>query len=146
MLVPERLKAIIVDDNAYARAATAATLRKLGLSHITECDSGADAIGSLLSVRHDVMFMDWYMPEMSGAALIQTLRDPRFGSHGTLPVIMMTAYPSRDMMQKARDAGITEILTKPFTPAHTAAALNKALAISLSPAPDRAKAEGQVFL
>ena len=127
MIVPERLKALIVDDNAYARAAAAATLRKLGLRQIVEVEGGAGAIGRLLAEPFDVMFMDWYMPEISGPGLLQVVRDKRFGPHGALPIVMMTAYPSRETIARARAEGVNEVLAKPFTEGHVATALGRVL-------------------
>jgi len=115
MLVPERVKALIVDDNAYARSAMAAILRKLGIRQISETGTAPEALLTLMSRSFDVLLMDWYMPDMSGAALARILRDPRFGPHGRLPVVLMTAYPSREVISAAKDLGISEILTKPMT-------------------------------
>lgn len=70
-------------------AAATATLRKLGLTSIDQVDSGAAAVGALRETRYDVVLLDWYMPDMNGAALLQVVRDPRFrrerggpGDHG----------------------------------------------------------------
>jgi two-component system chemotaxis response regulator CheY len=127
VIVPEQVSALIVDDNAYARGATAATLRKLGLSQIREADSGAEAIVQLLGARFDVMLMDWYMPEISGAGLMHVIRDKRFGPSGELPVILITAYASRDNIARARALGVNEVLTKPFTADHVMLALGRVL-------------------
>jgi two-component system, chemotaxis family, chemotaxis protein CheY len=128
MLLPDRLKALIVDDNAYARAATAATLRKLGLKQIVETETAQEALLTLAAEPFDVLFMDWYIPEMSGAALLQIIRDPRFGANGHLPVVLMTAYPSREVLTRARELGISDALAKPFTAAHVSAVLQRVLA------------------
>ena len=69
MLVPDRVRALIVDDNAYARAATAATLRKLGISQITEVETAQEAVLQLIAAPFDVLFMDWYIPDMNGAEI-----------------------------------------------------------------------------
>lgn len=127
MIMAGQLNALIVDDNAYARGAAAATLRQLGLTRIVEAASGAAAVGSLLAERFDLMFLDWYMPEMSGAALLEVVRDPRFGAHGTLPIILMTAYPSRENVVKARDLGVNEVMVKPLTAEHVSIALRRVL-------------------
>ena len=127
MIVPERLRALIVDDNAYARSQAAATLRQLGITTIAEADSGAEAIALLASERFDLMLLDWYMPEISGAGLMQVVRDPRFGRAVNLPVVLVTAYPTRDNIARARELGVNEVLTKPFTANHLLAALGKVL-------------------
>jgi len=127
VIVPDKLSALVVDDNAYARAAATATLRKLGLTNIVEADGGAPAVGSLLASRFDIVLLDWYMPEMSGAALLQVMRDPRFGANGTVPVIMMTAYPNRETITRGRQLGCSEVLTKPFTAAQVSSVLGRLL-------------------
>lgn len=127
MIIPGNIKAMIVDDNAYARSTVAAMLRKVGLEQIAEFNGGALAAATLLADRHDIMFMDWYMPDMNGAALLQLIRDARFGAHGQLPVVMMTAYPNRETFARAKELGANEVMTKPFTIAHVAAAFGRLL-------------------
>jgi two-component system chemotaxis response regulator CheY len=125
MILPQDLKALVVDDNAYARTAVAATLRKLGLVAIDELAAAAPAVGAIQATRYDIVFMDWYMPEMNGAALLQVIRDPRFQANGRVPVVMMTAYPNRETIARAKELGANEVLTKPFSQAHAAAALGR---------------------
>lgn len=63
------------------------------------------------------------MPEISGAGLMQVLRDPRFGTASSMPVILMTAYASRENIARARELGVNDILVKPFTPEQLGVAL-----------------------
>lgn len=149
MIVPGQLSALVVDDNAYARGAATATLRQLGLTRIAEAASGASAIGSLLAERFDLMFLDWYMPEMSGAALLEVVRDPRFGPHGALPIILMTAYPSRENVVKARGLGVNEVMVKPLAAGNVSIALRRVLPDGWAlPGEEDAStsADGKVFL
>lgn len=120
----------MVDDNDYARAICAAGLRKLGVGEVVEADGGAEAVLQLISGPFDLMVMDWYMPDISGAGLMQILRDPRFGAAAETPVILMTAYPSRENLTRARELGVTEVLPKPFTTDQLGQALGKILAQS----------------
>ncbi|UJW85166.1 response regulator [Devosia sp. SL43] len=127
MIIPGRLRALVVDDNAYARAISAASLRKLGVGEIVEADGGAEAILALMSGPFDLMLMDWYMPDVSGAGLMTVLRDPRFGAPQATPVILMTAYASRDNVARARELGVNEVLVKPFTTDQLGTALGRVL-------------------
>ena len=145
LIVPEKLKALIVDDNAYARSAAAATLRKLGVGTIDDVGSAALAIDAMLGQRYDVVLMDWYMPEMNGAAMLQILRGRHFGPNGAVPVIMMTAYPTRETFARARELGAEDILTKPFTAAQVAGILGRLMPNGWGLA-DEASSEGQVLL
>ena len=145
MIVPEKLKALIVDDNAYARSAAAATLRQLGIGTIDDVGSAPLAIDAILGLRYDIVLMDWYMPEMNGAAMLQVMRGPHFGPNGAVPVIMMTAYPNRETYARARDLGAGDIVTKPFTANHIAAALARLVPSGWSVA-DADRDRGQVLL
>lgn len=127
MIIPGRIRALVVDDNAYARAISAASLKKLGVGIIEEADSGAEAILALLSAPYDFMLMDWYMPDVSGAGVMSVLRDGRFGPARTMPVILMTAYASRDNVLRARELGINEVLVKPFSTDQLGAALGRVM-------------------
>jgi len=135
MIIPGRLRALVVDDNSYARAISAMSLRKLGLGEIVEAEGGAEAILQLLGAPFDLVLMDWYMPDVNGAGVMQVLRDPRMGAPMAVPVILMTAYASRDNLARARDLGVNEILSKPFTTEQLGSALAKVLAPQ---APDQA--------
>lgn len=127
VIIPGRLRALVVDDNAYARAISAMSLKKLGVGEVVEADGGAEAILSLLSAPFDLMLMDWYMPEVSGAGLMTVLRDSRFGAAQATPVILMTAYASRENIARARELGVNEVLVKPFTTDQLGTALGRVL-------------------
>jgi two-component system chemotaxis response regulator CheY len=127
MIIPAQVRALIVDDNAYARAISAQNLRKLGVGSIAEASGGAEAIILLMEQSFDFMPTDWYMPDVSGAGLIRVVRDPRFGAARDMPVIMMTAYPSRDNLVRARELGVSEVLPKPFTAEQLGAAMARVL-------------------
>ena len=140
MIIPGRIKALVVDDNAYARGIAGASLKKLGVSDITESDGGAEAILQLQHAPFDVMLMDWYMPDISGAGIMSVLRDPRFGANVGLKVILMTAYASRDNVVRARQLGVNEVLVKPFSTEQLGVALARVMGAA-------AEADGdEVFL
>ncbi|MGV8853847.1 MAG: response regulator [Devosia sp.] len=127
MIIPGQLRALVVDDNAYARAISGASLKKLGIIDITEAANGAEAILALMTMPFDFMLMDWYMPEISGAGLMSVLRDPRFGAPSDTPVILMTGYASRDTIVQARQSGVNEVLVKPFSTAQLGVAVGQVL-------------------
>lgn len=127
MLVPDQLRALVVDDNAYARTAAAASLRRLGLRTIVEAPTAPEALLALMAAPFDLLLMDWYIPDMNGASLLRIIRDPRFGPNGRLPAIMMTAYPSREIIAQARELGISDIIVKPVEAAQLAALIQRHL-------------------
>nr|WP_295883507.1 response regulator [uncultured Devosia sp.] len=141
MIIPGRLRALVVDDNAYARAISANGLKKLGVGQIVEAEGGAAAILALLGEPFDLMLMDWYMPDVSGAGVMTVLRDPRLGAASQTPVILMTAYASRDNIARARELGVNEVLVKPFTTDQLGTALSRVLGSGA-----QASGDGSVFL
>ena len=141
MIIPGRLRALVVDDNAYARAISASGLKKLGVGQIVEAEGGAAAILELLGEPFDLMLMDWYMPDVSGAGVMTVLRDARLGAAAKTPVILMTAYASRDNIARARELGVNEVLVKPFTTDQLGTALSRVLGSGA-----RASGDGSVFL
>ena len=111
----QRLRVLIVDDNAYARAMTSVCLERLGVGHIEEAGGGGEAILRLMSGWYHLVLMDWYMPDINGAGVMQVLRDPRLGGVSQTPVILMTAYASKETVARALQLGVNEVLAKPFT-------------------------------
>lgn len=110
-----QMRALVVDDNAYARAFCSVALNQFGIEGIEEAPNGAEAILKLLDGQFDLVLMDWYMPDITGAGVLQVLRDARFGRGATTPVILMTAYPSSDNFERARLLAVDAILPKPFS-------------------------------
>jgi two-component system chemotaxis response regulator CheY len=115
MIDPTGLRILIVDDNQFARSTAHALLRKLGFIHISEASSGAEGLGLLLSQPFDVLLTDWYMPEVSGAGVLQILRDDRVKClNQNISTIVMTAYASSQNSKLAQSFGVREILLKPI--------------------------------
>lgn len=126
MILPEALRILVVDDNEYARAIALAMLVKVGVRESVQVSTGAEAVERLLTEDFDVLLTDWYMPEISGSGLIRIVRSRGFGQNRLIPVVLMTAYATRENIGMARALGINEILIKPFEAPALAAALTRA--------------------
>lgn len=120
-------RALVVDDNAYSRAICRHLLGQTGIGAVTEARQGAEAILWLLQARFTLVLLDWHMPDINGAGVMQILRDPRFGAGNATPVILMTAYPTHDTRQRALALGVNAILSKPFSAGHLGAAVQRVL-------------------
>lgn len=123
----QKLRALIVDDNGYARAIAEAALRQLGIEHIEAASGGGEAILRLMSGWYHLVLVDWYMPDINGAGVMQVLRDPRLGGASQTPVILMTAYASAENLARAMELGVNEVLAKPFSPEQFAQVVGRAL-------------------
>ena len=127
MILPGNMRILVVDDNDYARAMANAMLSRIGIGDIVEADSGAGAIGMLLAEPFTAVLTDWYMPETNGAGLIRIVRSPSFGINKDIPILVMTAYATRENIGAARRLGIAEVLIKPLEQPLLAAALARAV-------------------
>ncbi|QDQ28944.1 response regulator [Chitinimonas arctica] len=106
-------RALVVDDQATMRQVMASQLRSLGIEQVQSAVNGAEALLQLRQQRFDFVLSDWDMPVMNGLELLHAMRqEERFRD---IPFILFTAHTSRSMIQQAIDAGVWELLAKPFT-------------------------------
>jgi CheY-like chemotaxis protein len=103
-------RALVVDDSKLARLTLTRMLEKRGI-HVDGAASGEEAIGFLESVRPDVIFMDFMMPDMDGYTVAESiLTNPRTWD---IAVVMCTVQDTPEDRAKARQRGIRGFLTKP---------------------------------
>ncbi|WP_407526982.1 response regulator transcription factor [Methylobacterium oryzisoli] len=99
----------IVDDDEAVRTATASLVRSLGYAARTYA-SAQDFLRDGQGLSPDCLITDVQMPGMTGVELQERLR-----SEGrTLPVIVVTAFPSDGLRQRALAGGACAFLEKPF--------------------------------
>ncbi|MGB4075320.1 response regulator [Pseudomonas sp.] len=104
---------LVVDDVESMRKINAAQLRTLGANQILLANNGAEALRILTRQPVHVILSDWNMPVMDGLELLQTVRaHPRLAH---LPFIMITAESDRAQIIQAAEAGVSDILLKPYT-------------------------------
>ena len=108
-------RALVVDDDAYSRAICTTLLRQIGAVDVVQAAGGAEAILSLLEAPFGLVLMDWYMPDINGAGVMQVLRDARLGQRSMTPVILMTAYANRENLQRAKLLGVNDVISKPLS-------------------------------
>jgi two-component system LytT family response regulator len=121
MAPPQKIRALIVDDEPLARSNLKVLLRQdLDIESIAECGSGAEAIAEIRSTRPDLVFLDVQMPECSGFDVLEKLKTDEF-----LPVIVfVTAFDEYAL--RAFDAGALDYLLKPFDDARFTLAMQRA--------------------
>ena len=108
-----RKKILIVDDEFAMRHILKSILRQLGNYEFFEAIDGLDAIENMVKFLPDLVFLDVYMPSLSG---IETLkRKQNTPEIADIPVIMCTAEANPRTVQTVIMNGAKDYVVKPFT-------------------------------
>jgi FixJ family two-component response regulator len=115
----------IVDDDRSIRNATQNLLKSAGFSTAT-FENAASFLASASRAAAACLVADMRMPGMTGVELYQAL----VASGEGIPTVIITAHPEELTRARAREAGITCYLTKPFAPDELIECVREALARS----------------
>ena len=102
---------LVVEDKASLTQMLQFLFLSKGLS-VQIAYNGKEAIEKASSIVPSLILLDIMMPQMDGFEVLEKLKEAPETSN--IPVIMLTARKSRDDMQRARDLGAVEYITKPF--------------------------------
>lgn len=105
-------KVLIADDDFISLEVLKAMLANFEISVLTAM-TGEEAL-SLAKDTPDLIFLDYDMPDMSGAEVCQQLRQS--DDHKNTPVIAITSHQSASEMSACREAGMNATLHKPVSP------------------------------
>ncbi|HWW65170.1 MAG TPA: response regulator [Sphingomonadaceae bacterium] len=113
---------LTVDDSASMRALLKASLVAQGF-RIEGANDGEHGLERMHEIKPDLLITDINMPKMDGFALIEAVRDvPEF--RGT-PILVLSTEFSEDKKTRARTAGATGWITKPFDAGKLGAAIRR---------------------
>jgi response regulator NasT len=84
-------------------------LKEVGFDEIIECGDGEDAVAMALSRLPDIAILDISMPKMDGITATNEIR-----KRLKIPIIFLTAAYDAETVQRAKEAGIAALLTKPL--------------------------------
>ncbi len=105
----ERTRIIIADDESVMRADLREMLTTLGYLVVGEAGDGQSAVNQARELKPDLLIMDIKMPIMDGIDAAKVLTQEKIA-----PVLLLTAYPQRDLVERAKDASVIGYLVKPF--------------------------------
>lgn len=111
----ERVRFLIVDDNAHMINIVKTILRGFGAKHIFDARDAAEGLHSLKHDSIDIVITDYQMEVLDGIDFIKLLRNSSDSPNRYVPVIMLTAHSERSHVVAARDAGANEFCCKPVT-------------------------------
>jgi len=128
----DRLKILVVDDNAHMRKLVVTILQAFGAVQIFEAADGEQALGLMRDANPDVIILDWVMEGMSGLEFAKEVRTSPNTPNPFVPIIMLTGHTAIDHVRQARDAGVNEFLAKPVS---VKAILTRLIAVIEHPRP-----------
>ena len=103
------VRVLVVDDDADVRELVARALRRVG-HQVTVAPNGHEAMAALSAETPDVVVLDYKMPEMDGISFLEVIRC--YLRWQTLPVILLTAYPSGYHIKRAIELGVCKTFLK----------------------------------
>ena len=104
-------RALVAEDNKVNRQLARRHLEKLGFQ-VTAVENGLHAVEAVRQDHYDIVFMDWFMPEMDGIEATRIIRsDP---ASKKLKIVAMTANALVGDREKCLEAGMDDYLSKPI--------------------------------
>jgi response regulator NasT len=114
-----RVRVVVAEDEALIRLDLAEMLAELGYDVVGQASDGEQAVALVKEHRPDVVLMDVKMPVLDGLSAAEQI-----GKERIAPVIMLTAFSQKELVERARDAGVMAYIVKPFTQADLAPAVD----------------------
>lgn len=121
------LKSLIIDDNEMSQVILSNFMRRLGFTTTIACN-GAEGINKAMDEKPDIVFVDSYMPGLSGEDTIRLFRNnPALKD---IPVIAVSGDAFQESIDDMMKAGASEYISKPVDLKLLNSTLNKLLAVS----------------
>lgn len=102
-------RVVVAEDEALIRLDLVEMLGEEGYEVVGEAGDGATAVRLAEQLRPDVVILDVKMPVLDGIAAAEQIVLARVA-----PVVLLTAFSQRDLVERAREAGVMAYLVKPF--------------------------------
>ena len=100
---------LVAEDEALIRLDLVELLTEEGYDVIAEVGDGEEAVRLARELEPDLVIMDVKMPKMDGITAAEQIAEERIA-----PIVMLTAFSQRDLVERARDAGAMAYVVKPF--------------------------------
>ena len=119
----ERIRIVIAEDESIVRMDLLEMLTNLGYLVVGEAADGRSAVNLTRELKPDLVIMDIKMPDMNGIEAAKILTEERLA-----PVVLLTAFSQKDLVEQAREAGVVAYIVKPFRESDLGPAIEIALA------------------
>lgn len=116
-------RVVIAEDEALIRLDLREMLEEEGFEVVAEAGDGEAAVALVTEHRPDLAVLDVKMPRLDGISAAERIVAARLA-----PVVMLTAFSQRELVERAQQAGAMAYLVKPFTKADLVPAVEMAMA------------------
>ena len=116
-------RVVVAEDESLIRLDIVEILRDNGFDVVGEAGDGETAVQLATELRPDLVVMDVRMPQLDGIKAAE-----RLTKNHVAPVVLLTAFSQKELVEQASEAGALAYVVKPFTPADLLPAIEIALA------------------
>ncbi|MBW4042300.1 MAG: response regulator [Acidobacteria bacterium] len=116
-------RVVVAEDESLIRLDIVEILRDNGFDVVGEAGDGETAVQLATELRPDLVVMDVRMPQLDGIKAAERLTKDHIA-----PVVLLTAFSQKELVEQATEAGALAYVVKPFTPADLLPAIEIALA------------------
>jgi AmiR/NasT family two-component response regulator len=103
-------RVLVAEDEALIRLDLAEMLKEEGYEVVGQAGDGQEAVELADSLKPDLVIMDVKMPRRDGIDAAREIAQKRIA-----PIVVLTAFSQRELVERARDAGAMAYLVKPFS-------------------------------
>jgi response regulator NasT len=104
----KKVRILVAEDETIIRLDLVEMLTEAGYEVIAQAENGAVAVELAKQHNPDLAILDVKMPEMDGITAAEQIIS-------IAPVLMLTAFSQRELVERARDAGVMAYVVKPFS-------------------------------
>jgi AmiR/NasT family two-component response regulator len=119
-VAPRRV--VVAEDESLIRLDIVEILRDNGFDVVGEAADGATAVALATELRPDLVVMDVKLPQLDGISAAEQL-----AKNHIAPVVLLTAFSQKELVERASEAGALAYVVKPFTPSDLLPAIEIAL-------------------
>ena len=101
---------LVAEDESLIRMDIVETLIDFGFDVIAEAADGLEAVELAKSKKPDIIVMDIKMPNLDGISAAEQIQPLR------IPIVLLTAFSQKELVERASEAGAMAYVVKPFTP------------------------------
>ena len=109
------LTVVVIDDDSLMREIFRTLLNGLGVGRVELTATISRGYETIIAVRPDLVLLDVELGDRNGLDFLKEIRSGKLGLDRMLPILVVTGNANVETVLAARDAGATDILTKPLT-------------------------------